>query len=137
MTQFLAQAPGPSGRAAADQFHFPLSDELREKDHFSPEKYIRAMSLDIVTFAKHARVHRNTVSRVPGASSVQGHIRDSLRVLRAAWDASGHDMDKAKFWFKNEPLPEFGYKTAETLVAEGRADDVIRVIESYEAGATG
>jgi len=41
------------------------------------------------------------------------------------------------FWYRNEPLPVFGYKTAEQLVSDGRADDVIRYVVSLEAGAAG
>jgi hypothetical protein len=41
------------------------------------------------------------------------------------------------FWYRNEPLPVFGYKTAEQLVSDGRAEDVIRYVVSLEAGAAG
>jgi hypothetical protein len=58
-------------------------------------------------------------------------------VLRAASDVAAGDIKRAIFWFRNEPLREFEYKTAETLVADGRADDVIRLLESYDAGAAG
>jgi hypothetical protein len=120
---------------------FDLMDELREDDHgtpiLSPSKFIRIMHLDITSFAKNARVHRNTVSRAPAALSVQSHIRDNVRVLRAAWEVAGQDLGKAIYWYRNEPLAPFSYKTAETLVADGRADDVIRLIESYGAGAAG
>ena len=116
---------------------FALVEELREGDHLSPEKFIELMHLDITTFAGNARVHRNTVSRAPASAGVQAHIRDNLRVLRAAFDLADGDLDKAIVWFKNEPLPDFGYKTPETLVAEGRGDDLIALIESYSAGALG
>lgn len=116
---------------------FTLLEEIREDDHLSPSKFIQIMHLDVGTFARNAKVHRNTVARAPAAPSVQTHIRDNIRVLRAAYDVAGRDVKNAIFWFKNEPLPEFDYKTAETLVAEGRADDVIRLLESYEAGAAG
>lgn len=116
---------------------FHLVEELRERDYLSPTKFIQMMNLDLATFAERARVHRNTVSRAPASASVQAHIRETVRVLRAVFDLTGGDMDKAKAWFKNEPLPEFDYKTAETMVAAGKADDVIKLIEMYEAGAAG
>lgn len=103
----------------------------------SPARYIDLLKLDILTFARNAHVHRNTVSRAPGAASVQTYLRQNLRVLTAALDASGNDMGKALQWFRNEPLAPFGYKTAEQLVADGRTDDVIRLIDSYAAGAAG
>ena len=116
---------------------FALLDELREDDHLSPTKFIEVMHLDVSTFARNAKVHRNTVARAPTSPGVQGHIRDNIRVLRAASDVAAGDIKRAIFWFRNEPLREFDYKTAETLVADGRADDVIRLLESYDAGAAG
>ena len=138
MNQAVQQAPG----AAQNGFNaFHLTDELREDDHgtpiLSPTKFIQVMHLDIASFARNARVHRNTVTRAPAAASVQSYIRANLRVLRAAWEVADKDTAKAIFWYRNEPLAPFGYKTAETLVAEGRADDVVQLIESYGAGAAG
>ena len=54
----------------------------------------------------------------------------------AANDLTG-DVGRAIFWYRNEPLPPFNYKTAEQLVSEGRAEDVLRYVESLEAGAAG
>lgn len=134
----MSQAVQPPDRAAPNGGNgFGLTDELREGDHLSPTKFIKVMHLDIASFAKNARVHRNTVTRAPAASSVQSYIRANLRVLRAAWEVADRDTGKAIFWYRNEPLAPFGYKTAETLVAEGRADDVIGLLESYGAGAAG
>lgn len=114
-----------------------LRDEVEGKPILSPAKFIQLMNLDVNSFAKHARVHRNTVNRAPAALSVQTHLRDNVRVLKAAFDASGQDMKRAIFWYQNEPLAPFDYKTAEMLVAEGRADDVIRLLESYDSGFSG
>ena len=58
------------------------------------------------------------------------------RVMRAAYDLSG-DVDRAIFWYRNEPLPPLGYKTAEQLVSEGRTEDVLRYVGSLKAGAAG
>ncbi|OTP68765.1 hypothetical protein PAMC26577_32285 [Caballeronia sordidicola] len=57
-------------------------------------------------------------------------------MIRAATDLAG-DVSKALFWYRNEPLPVFDYKTAEQLVSEGRADDIIRFVASLETGAAG
>lgn len=116
---------------------FALVEDLREGDHLSPSRFIELMQLDLATFAAHARVHRNTVTRSPASPLVQAHIRDNLRVLRAAFDLSAGDLQKAIVWFKNEPLPEFGYHTPQALVVQGRGDDLLELIESYSAGALG
>ena len=92
--------------------------------------------MDIQTLATQAHVHRNTISRAPTSDSVQRYLREALRVIRAATDLSG-DVNRALFWYRNEPLQPFGYKSAEQLVSDGRTEDLLRYIESLEAGAAG
>jgi hypothetical protein len=57
-------------------------------------------------------------------------------VIKAATELTGN-VNKALFWYRNEPLSVFGYKTAERLVSEGRTDDLLRYVTSLEAGAAG
>jgi hypothetical protein len=58
------------------------------------------------------------------------------RIIKAATDLNG-DLPRALFWYRNEPLSVFGYKTAERLVSEGRAGDLLRYGASLEVGAAG
>ncbi|SFV09263.1 antitoxin Xre/MbcA/ParS toxin-binding domain-containing protein [Pseudoduganella namucuonensis] len=102
----------------------------------SPKRFGQVLNLDMQTLAANAHVHRNTISRAPEAESVQRHLRDSVRVMRAATDVSG-SIEKAIFWFKNHPLPAFDYKTPQALVSDGRTEDVIRYLQSLQAGFTG
>jgi len=46
-------------------------------------------------------------------------------------------VTNAIFWFKNEPLSTFGYKTAEEVVSEGKTEQLIAFLQSWEAGAQG
>lgn len=102
----------------------------------SPKRFSEVFSMDLQTLAAQAHVHRNTIRRAPGSESVQRFLREALRVIRAAADLSG-DVERALFWYRNEPLQPFGYKTAEQLVSDGRTEDLLRYIESLEAGAAG
>lgn len=102
----------------------------------SPKRFSEALSMDIQTLAGQAHVHRNTISRAPESENVQGFLREVLRVLLAATDISDN-IDHAIFWYRNDPLRVFRYKTAEQLVTEGRTEDVLRYVESLEAGAVG
>ena len=102
----------------------------------SPRRFSQALHIDLQTLAEQAHVHRNTITRAPASRGVQDYLRESLRVIKAATDVSG-DVNKALFWYRNEPLFMFGYKTAERLVSEGRADDLLRYVASIEAGAAG
>lgn len=102
----------------------------------SPKRFSQAMHIDLQTLAEQAHVHRNTISRAPGSRGVQDFLREALRVIKAATDLNG-DLNKALFWYRNEPLSVFGYKTAERLVSEGRTDDLLRYVTSLDAGAAG
>jgi hypothetical protein len=115
-------------------------DYLRDQEAgaaaLSPRRFSEVFGMDIQTLATQAHVHRNTISRAPTSDSVQRFLREALRVIRAATDLSG-DVNRALFWYRNEPLQPFGYKSAEQLVSDGRTEDLLRYIESLEAGATG
>ena len=115
-------------------------DFLRETDTpgpvLSPKRFSQALHIDLQMLAEQAHVHRNTITRAPGSRGVQEFLREALRIIKAATDLNG-DLNKALFWYRNEPLSVFGYKTAERLVLEGRTDDLLRYIASVEAGAAG
>jgi hypothetical protein len=115
-------------------------DYLKEPDTaapvLSPKRFSQALHIDLQTLAEQAHVHRNTISRAPNSRGVQDFLREALRIIKAATDLTG-DLHKALFWYRNEPLSLFDYKTAERLVSEGRTDDVLRYVASLEAGAAG
>nr|WP_258189378.1 MbcA/ParS/Xre antitoxin family protein [Stutzerimonas stutzeri] len=47
------------------------------------------------------------------------------------------NLERAASLLRNEPLRAFGYKTADDLVQEGRADAVIAYLKSLAGGAAG
>ena len=113
-----------------------LRDEANAAPILSPKRFSQAMHIDLQTLAGQAHVHRNTINRAPESESVQRFLREAVRVLRAATDVN-KDLALAIFWYRNEPLPTFAYKTAEQLVVDGRSEDVLRYVASLEAGAAG
>jgi hypothetical protein len=125
---------------AVQQSYQGFVEYLREPDVgaplLSPKRFSEVLHIDIQTLAEQAKVHRNTITRAPGSKGVQDYLREALRVIKAANDLSG-DLAKALFWYRNEPLSVFNYKTAERLVSEGRTDDLLRYIASLEGGAAG
>jgi uncharacterized protein (DUF2384 family) len=118
-----------------DRFLNYLQD-IETGSAISPKRYGQVLRLDMQTLAAKAHVHRNTISRAPDAESVQRYLRESVRVMRAAVDIAG-SVEKAIFWFKNNPLPTFDYKTPQDLVSEGRTEALIRYIQSLQAWFTG
>lgn len=119
-----------------DQFLDYLQDIETGTPSLSPRRYGQVLRLDMQTLAAQAHVHRNTISRAPDAESVQRYLRESVRVMRAAADVTG-SVEKAIFWFKNNPLATFDYKTPQELVSEGRTEVLIRYIQSLQAGFAG
>ena len=113
-----------------------LKDPDEPAPVLSPKRFSQAMHIDLQTLAEQAHVHRNTISRAPGSRGVQDFLREALRVIKAATDLNG-DLNKALFWYRNEPLSVFGYKTPERLVSEGRTDDLLPYMASLEVGAAG
>lgn len=101
----------------------------------SPARYMRLLSMDAETLAQNAQVSVSAITNTPDTANIQEHLRDNLRVLKAAYDAAGGDLAKTLHWFRGEPLPAFRGATAEQTVVAGRTDDVIRFIDSLYAGA--
>lgn len=112
-----------------------LKDDVRPAN-ISPTKFAEVLDYPLQVVAELAHVHRNTVRNNPYSPDLQGYMRDAVRVLQAAADLRG-DVDEALFWFKNHPIRDFDRKTADRLVAEGKAEAVLRYLRSLEAGATG
>ncbi|TLF45917.1 DUF2384 domain-containing protein [Halomonas urmiana] len=106
------------------------------KPIIDPRLFARALGMDLQVLAADAHVHRVTLSRAQGSEKLQGFLRDALQVLRAATDING-DFRHALFWFRNEPISTFDYRTPERLVSEGRTQDLVRYLQALKAGAVG
>lgn len=119
-----------------DGFMRYLHDIDSSPASISPRRFGQALRVDMQTLAAKAHVHRNTLHRAPDAESVQHYLRESVRVVRAAVDVAG-SVEEAIYWYKNNPLPPFDYKTPQDLVSEGRTETLIRYVQSLQAGFTG
>jgi hypothetical protein len=69
-------------------------------------------------------------------AALSGQPIPGARVLAEAAAFTG-DQDRATAWYRAQGIAEFGGKTAEQLVLEGREEDVLRYIEMLDAGAAG
>jgi hypothetical protein len=128
--------PPPALGKDYERFIEYLRDPETPGPALSPKRFSLALNIDLQTLAEQAHVHRNTISRAPTSQGVQRFLRDALKVIKAASELSG-DVTRALFWYRNEPLSPFGYKTAEQLVSEGRTEDLLRYLTSFESAAAG
>jgi hypothetical protein len=135
-----AETAVPAGEAVPvfdrnfDEFMNFLNSE--SSPSISPKRFGLVFRVDMQTLAAQAHVHRNTVRLAPDTETIQSHLRESVRVMRAAADISG-SIEKAIYWFKNHPLPTFDYKTPQDLVSEKRTEALIKYIQSLQAGYSG
>lgn len=133
-TQSPVLTAGPPGSCA---FHdFPgFLQHLREPGLpiavISPRRFAAALNVDLQTLAGWAHVHRNTVQRAPGSAAVQAYLRDALRVIRAAIDLQG-GIEATLFWFRNEPLPTFGFETPAQTVSVLGPQPLLQVLRTQE-----
>ena len=118
--------------------HDPFAEQFRDAESafLSPAKVSEAFGLRVQELAEGAHVHRNTPTARPYAPQLQRYLKDMVRVLAVASDMTG-DVERAVFLLRNEPLRVFDYRTAEQLVQDGRADDVVAYLRSLAAGAAG
>lgn len=116
----------------------PFVERFREPNtpYLSPAKVGEFFGLRVQELAERARVHRNTPTARPHTPQLQKYLQEMLRVLAVATEITG-DSGRAAFLLRNEPLRAFDYKTADTLVQEGRSDAVIAYLESLASGSAG
>jgi len=113
-------------------------DEFREPGQavICPERFAAALNLQLQELAQLAQVHRTTVSEAPSNARLQGFMRESLQVISAAL-AVAQDRDRALFWYRNAPIPEFQHRTAEQLVADHKTEAVLAYLKSVAGGSSG
>lgn len=88
------------------------------------------------TLAKVLHITQNDLAEVTGLSrdsvsknsrcksrATQARLRDTVEIINRVAEWSG-GVGRAFAWFRSQPLPSFGDKTAEDLVKEGRAEAV-------------
>ncbi|MFC6839292.1 MbcA/ParS/Xre antitoxin family protein [Xanthomonas theicola] len=116
----------------------PFVEWFREPDtqYLSPARVGDFFGFRVQELAERAHVHRNTPTTRPQAPQLQKYLQEMIRVLAVATEMTG-DVERAAFLLRNEPLRAFGYKTADTLVQEGKAEAVIAYLESLAGGAAG
>lgn len=118
-----------------------ISDFMRDLQeprtpYISSERFAKRLGLRQAGLARVAGVHRNTLRNNPASEALQSRYREMIKVIFAASEITG-DLNKAVYWFMNEPIADYRNKTAIELVADGHADAVLAYIEDLMNGSTG
>jgi lambda repressor-like predicted transcriptional regulator len=104
--------------------------------YISPKRFAEKAGLRLSTLARLAGVHRNTLRQNPASEPLQTKLQEMIKVIAAAVELTG-DVDRAIYWFRNEPIADYRHKTAAELVAEGHLDAVLTYLDDLKNGASG
>ena len=127
-------------QALAEQANVVVSkfvDSLQEPrtPYISPTRFSAVLGVKVMALAELTGVHRNTL-RNPSSERLQLKMREMIKVISAAAELTG-DIQKAIYWYRNEPIADYAHRTAAELVADGHADAVLAYIRDLENGARG
>jgi hypothetical protein len=90
----------------------------RPRDMVSVRRFALRFGYDIARLEELSHVRPGVAHDNPFSLPVQQFMRHALDVV-AMHMASGRDLDEAIEWFKSEPLPQHGGRTAEQVLADG------------------
>jgi hypothetical protein len=109
-------------------------DSLQEPrtPYISPNRLSKALGVPVAGLAELTGVHRNTL-RNPSSERLQRRMREMIKVISAAAELTGA-LDKAIYWYRNEPIGDYGHKTAAELIAEGHVEAVLAYIRDLGNG---
>jgi hypothetical protein len=126
----------PAFRKNFQDFLDFLRDEEVGAAALSPKRFSEVFSIDLQTLAAQAHVHRNTVESCPGLRELAALLaRDAARDS-GGFRSVGGRRPRAVLVPQRTPAAlrlQDGRATGE----RGRTEDLLRYIESLEAGATG
>ena len=113
-------------------------DSIQEPQtpYISPKRLAEKVGLPLTALARFAGVHRNTLNQNPGSDQLQSKLQEMIKAITAAVELTD-DIDKAIYWFRNEPIADYRYKTAAELVAEDQLAAVLAYLDDLRNGATG
>lgn len=130
------QDPAPLPRTAGLVSGFLDSIQEPRTPYISPKRFAEKAGLRLSALARLAGVHRNTLRQNPASEPLQTKLQEMTKVITAAVELTG-DVDRAIYWFRNEPIADYRHKTAAELVAEGHLDAVLTYLDDLKNGASG
>ena len=102
-----------------------LADVITDQGTVTTDRLAKALHLTKTELAVATGLSRDAVSKHSRRSTraTQTRLRDTVEIINRVVPWSG-SVGRAFAWYRSQPLPSFGDKTAEDLVKEGRAEAV-------------
>ena len=100
-----------------------------------PGALAQALHITQAELAKATGLTRDAVSKRSRAKSAptQRRLRDTVEILNRVSDWCG-GAGRAFAWFRSQPLPSFGDRTAEDMVKAGRGEAVRNYLSRISEG---
>jgi uncharacterized protein (DUF2384 family) len=124
----VSRRPEPSGAALLRQF-------LNEEGKIVPDRVADWFGMSKGQLGETIGVSAATLHRFSReyAPTTQSRLREMLEVLGRVADWAG-GVKQAMAWYRAEPIPSFGGRTAEFLVKEGKAEAVRNYLDRVALG---
>ena len=102
-----------------------LPDVMTDQGTIATDRLAKVLHITKAELATATGLSRDAVSKRDRLNSrqTQARLRDTVEIIHRAAKWTG-SVSHAFAWFRAQPLPSFGDKTAEDLVKEGRAQAV-------------
>lgn len=102
----------------------------------APTELAEAFGLSVTSLARTVGLAPETLQRTARARApkTQERLREAIEIIRRVSDWAGGDI-QAMAWYRAQPIPAFGGRTAEALVKEGRADAVRDYLDAVANGS--
>ena len=99
------------------------------------ERVADGFGMSKTQLAQTAGLARETLYRSTriGAPKAQGRLREMLEIISRVSEWAG-GKDQAMAWYRAQPLPAFGGRTAEALVKDGKAAAVREYLDHMALG---
>lgn len=102
-----------------------LATVTTSKNVVSPSALAERLRITKLELAVTLGLSRDSVSKKARAEAqkTQSRLRDMVEIINRVLPWTGSEL-AAFAWYRSQPLPSFGDKTAEDLVGEGRGEAV-------------
>ena len=117
-------------------FKGPLKGRLSGRSGKLPvEDVAQSLGMSKAQLAETAGVSIDTLYRTnrAGSAKTQTRLKEMLEIVDRVSDWAG-GKDQAMAWYRAEPIPEFGGRTAESLVKDGKATAVRDYLDHVALG---
>jgi Protein of unknown function (DUF2384) len=129
----LSEERGPAFKVRAKG---RLSGLVADKGGKLPMEVVaKSLGMSKAQLAETAGVSIDTLYRTnrAGSAKTQARLREMLEIVDRVSDWAG-GKDQAMAWYRAEPIPEFGGRTAESLVKDGKATAVRDYLDHVALG---